>query len=205
VSRCHHYGLLLVSMLRAKRIPARLRGGFGAYFNPPRYEDHWIAEYWDENRQRWVLADVQLDAVWLGRLGMAHDPLDLPRDQFVVAADAWEQCQAGKADPSLFGISFIDLRGVWFIAGSLMRDVAALNKAEMLPWDVWGAQPSSDASLGRGERVFFDRLAVLARSPDAAFDDLRKLYEGDERVRVPQFVFNAVRQRHEAVGSPEGA
>ena len=30
-----------------------------------------------------------------------------------------------------------DLRGLWFVAGNVMRDFAALNNMEMLPWDVW--------------------------------------------------------------------
>lgn len=204
-SRCHHYSLLFISMLRAKGIPARRRGGFGTYFNAPRYEDHWVAEYWNGQQRRWVLADAQLDKVWLEKLGFKHDPLDLPRDQFVVAADAWRMCRNGEVDASLFGISFADLRGLWFVAGSLMRDVAALNKQEMLPWDVWGAQPASDASFGEDERAFFDRLAALASQPDAAFDELRELYEENESVRVPPLVFNAVLQRNEAVGEPVDA
>ena len=33
-------GVLFLAMLRAKRIPARGRVGFGAYFNPGIFEDH---------------------------------------------------------------------------------------------------------------------------------------------------------------------
>lgn len=59
VGRCHHFALLLVSMLRAGGIPARLRGGFGAWFNAPQFEDHWIAEYWSESQRRWVTPGVR--------------------------------------------------------------------------------------------------------------------------------------------------
>jgi hypothetical protein len=31
-----------------------------------------------------------------------------------------------------------DLRGLWFIAGNVVREVAALDKMEMLPWDQMG-------------------------------------------------------------------
>jgi hypothetical protein len=42
---------------------------------------------------------------------------------------------------------------------------------------------------------------VAARSPDAAFDELRALYRSDERLRVPATVYNAVLKRHEPVAA----
>jgi hypothetical protein len=84
-----------------------------------------------------------------------------------------------------FGI--LDLRGLWFIAGNLVRDVAALNNREMLPWDVWGAMRRQDSEL---DLAFFDRLAIVSLEPDAHVDELRTLYR-DERVSVPATVFNA--------------
>jgi transglutaminase superfamily protein len=56
VGVCHHFMLLLVAMLRAKGVPARARCGFGAYFNPGFFEDHWVCEYWKAADARWVLA-----------------------------------------------------------------------------------------------------------------------------------------------------
>ena len=52
-------------------------------------------------------------------------------------------------------------RGLWFIAEDLVRDVAALNKMEMLPWDVWGAQPKPDEQLDDDHLAFFDKPATL--------------------------------------------
>jgi transglutaminase-like putative cysteine protease len=43
VGVCHHPMLLLVAMLRAQGVPARARSGFGSYFNPGFFEDHWSA------------------------------------------------------------------------------------------------------------------------------------------------------------------
>jgi hypothetical protein len=80
-------------------------------------------------------------------IGNASAALDVPRDRFLVAGDAWLQCRAGQADLSRFGIQFAGLRGLWFVAGSIVRDVAALNGAEMLPWDVWGCQPRPGEQL----------------------------------------------------------
>ncbi|BCH30224.1 hypothetical protein MesoLjLc_21540 [Mesorhizobium sp. L-8-10] len=204
VSRCHHYGLLLVSMLRSKGIPARLRGGFAAYFNAPFFEDHWVAEYWKADEDRWVLADAQLDAVWLARLPGIEKPLDLSSDQFVLAADAWQQCRSGAADATRFGIGFANLRGLWFITGSLVRDLAALEKMEMLPWDVWGVQAGIDAELTPSELAFYDRLAAMMADPDRRFTELRESYDADGGLRVPPLVFNALTDRSEPI-LPDGA
>ena len=199
VGVCHHFALLMTTMLRAKGIPARYRCGFGAFFNPPWFEDHVLCEYWNADEARWVQLDPQLDAVWRGALKFKFDPLDVPRDQFLQSTDAWTLCRDGKADPKKFGIFVGDLRGLWFIAASLIRDVAALAKMEMLPWDCWGIMPHPGQELDAGQLAFFDRLAALTAKPDLSHRELRALCEKDERVRVPKTVFNAVLNRPEAL------
>jgi hypothetical protein len=42
--------------------------------------------------------------------------------------------------------------------------IAALNKMEMLPWDVWGAIPRPNEPFSDSQLAFFDRLAVFTRS-----------------------------------------
>lgn len=202
VGVCHHPMLLLVGFLRAKGIAARGRCGQGAYFNRGWHEDHWLCEYWRQDEQRWVLADPQFDEVWRRNLKISHDVLDVPRDQFLVAADAWKRCRAGDADPATFGIFQGNLRGLWFLAGSLVRDLAALNNVEVLPWDVWGAIPQPNQPLHDDDLAFFDRLADTLTDPDRSFDGLRRLYD-TERLRVPATVFNALRQRREPLRTAE--
>ena len=87
------------------------------------------------------------------------------------------------------------MHGLWFIAGNVIRDLAALNNREMLPWDVWGAMSLTDDGL---DLALFDRLATLTRDPDAHVDELRALYAKDPRLTVPATVFNAVLNRSEA-------
>lgn len=132
VGRCHHFALLLTALLRANCVPARARCGFADYFNPGYREDHWVCEYWNGEQDRWVFVDAQLDAVWRTRCKIDFDILDVPRDRFLCAGEAWFSCRSG-ADPAKFGIDHTGVRGLWFVAGDLIRDVAALNKAEMLP------------------------------------------------------------------------
>ena len=196
VGRCHHFAVLLTAMLRHQGVPARTRCGFGAYFNPGHFEDHWVCEAWRESEQRWVVVDPQLDKVWQDRLGIHDDVLDLPRDQFIVAAEAWTRCRQGAVDPARFGISFAELNGLWYVAGNLVRDLAALNKVEVLPWDVWGCQPQPGNELTSTRLGFFDELASVMRDPDLNLADLRARYD-DDWLRVPGEVFNAVRRQPE--------
>jgi hypothetical protein len=81
----------------------------------------------------------------------------------------------------------------------MVRNVAALNKMEMLPWDICGTMPHPDEPLQADQLTFFDQLAALMCEPDASFEELRKLYEEDDRLRVPATVFNAVLNRPEAI------
>src|SRR5262249_32059076 len=199
VGVCDHFTRCVVAMLRAKRIPARGRYGFGSYFNPGYFEDHSLCEYWNAAQTRWVLVDPQFDEIWLANLKIEHDVLDVPRDRFLIAGDAWAECRSGGADPSRFGIFQGDLRGLWFIVGSLMRDLAALNKMEMLQWDVWGAMPKPGEVLQDGQLAFFDELAALTREPDASVEELRRRYESDDRLRVPAVVYNALLNRSERI------
>jgi hypothetical protein len=198
VGVCHHFALLLVAMLRAKGIPARARWGFGAYFNPPCFEDHVVCETWLAREARWTLVEAQIDEAWQAQPGFDFDILDVSPDRFLVAADAWTRCRAGLNDPSQFGIFAGNLRGQWFIARSLLKDAAALVKQESLPWDVWGAMPHPGEILDHEQLAFFDHLADLTRSPDDSLPELRKLFSNDRRAAIPATVYNAVTERQEA-------
>jgi hypothetical protein len=186
VGVCRHFTLMHVAMLRRQGIAARARCGFGAYFEAGKFLDHWVTEYWNEAERRWVLFDAQIDARQRELFRVAFDPADVPRNQFLVAGLAWQMCRQGKADPGAFGI--LDMYGLWFIAGNVIRDVAALNNKEMLPWDVWGGMAGPDGAL---DVPFIDRLAALSRDPDDHAEALREAYR-DQRVAVPDTVFNAV-------------
>ena len=199
VGICRHYMLLATAIFRHHGVPARGRGGFGAYFNPGKFEDHWVCEYWKADDGRWALLDSQFDDVFVRNLAIEHDIHDVPCDRFLTSPDAWRRCRSGELDADLFGIEFSQLRGLWFIAASLIRDLATLNGCEILPWDVWGAQPAIDAELTEAELDFFDEIALLTADPDANFDAMRRLFREDARLRLPETVFNALLQRQEKV------
>lgn len=188
VGNCRDFTSLLVTMLRRQGIPARARCGFARYFEPNHYEDHWVAEYWQADEQRWVLVDAQMDALQRGVLHLPFDPLGVPRDQFITGGHAWAMCRAGEADPEAFGIH--DMHGLWFIRGNLVRDVAALNKVELLPWDVWGLAylEGGEDALSADDWAALDEMAALSGGDVPDFERLRALYETDERWRVPPVI-----------------
>src|SRR4051794_1970408 len=52
---CRHFTLLHTAFLRHNGIPARVRCGFGHYFDRSKWYDHWITERWEGDR--WVRDD----------------------------------------------------------------------------------------------------------------------------------------------------
>jgi Transglutaminase-like superfamily len=200
-SVCRHFSLMLCSILRAQGVPARPRCGFGAYFTPGKFEDHWVCEYWNAGEKRWILADAQLDAIQRKALNINFNPLDVPRDRFIIAGDAWQMCRTGGADPNKFGLTHVQLSGLWFIAGNVLRDLASLNRMEMLPWDVWGAMDMNDEAITGEKKALLDRVAALTLASDDAFADVRAIYESDDRLRVPPVVFNVLRNAPEKIAS----
>jgi hypothetical protein len=201
-SVCRHFSLMLSAMLREQGIPARPRCGFGAYFNQGKFEDHWVCEYWNAGQARWILVDAQLDSVQRKAFGIDLNPLDVPRDRFIIAGDAWQMCRSGRAEPNNFGLSMIPgLRGFWFIAGNVVRDFASLNRMEMLPWDVWGLMEMKDDALTDESKVLLDKVAPLTLAGDEAFPAIREIYESEGRLRVPPVVFNVDRNAPEPIES----
>ncbi|MBK9970530.1 MAG: transglutaminase domain-containing protein [Acidimicrobiaceae bacterium] len=198
--RCNTYTLLTVALLRAAGVPARSRCGFGAYFVQGFYEDHWVAEYWDPEERRWTMVDAQLDDTWQRTIGMnASIPATVGPEQFLTAGHAWQAWRAGQLDADRCGLTSIDEHGAFWIAGNLRLDLAALNKVEMLPWDVWGLgweppeQPTSEMLAS------FDAIAALTIDPDHGLDDLLDRYESDPSFRMNGTVFSVALGEHQQV------
>jgi hypothetical protein len=189
VGNCRDFSLLLTTMLRYQGTPARARCGFGTYFVPGRYEDHWVCEVWSQAQQRWVMVDAQLDQLQQQALGIDFDPLDIPPGKFLTGGQAWQMARRGEVDPELFGI--FDMHGLWFIAGDLVRDVLALNKVEILPWDHGWGLLGDDAEAGpEPERSeCYDRLAELSLPGQEDFAALHALYESEPRLKPPASYF----------------
>ena len=122
----------------------------------------------------------------------------MPRDRFIIAGDAWQNAAPAAPRP-IASASPINLSGIWFIAGNVVRDLASLNRMEMLPWDVWGMMEMDDAGLTEERKALLDRVAALTLAGDDAFPKIREIYESDDRLKVPPVVFNALRNKPESI------
>jgi hypothetical protein len=186
VGNCRDFSLFLTAILRQQGIPARARCGFGKYFLPDHFEDHWVCEYWNAVQSRWIRVDSQLDALQVKILDIRFDPLDVPSDQFITGGQAWQMCREGRANPDQFGI--FDMHGWWFIWGNVIRDFLALNKIEILPWD-WGwgflTNNLNDPLPVESELPKFDDIAGISAYPDIQFQELRFLFNHEPRFHPP--------------------
>ncbi|WP_425244937.1 transglutaminase-like domain-containing protein [Streptomyces sp. NEAU-NA10] len=190
VGTCRDYSLLLCSLLRATGTPARIRGGYGTYFVDGFHDDHWVTEYQLPDGS-WRLADAQVHADFYD---VPFDPLDVPRDRFVVAGQAWRACRDGSADPATFGVwAAPRLRGRWLVLNSVLLDLAARNGTEPLPWDGWGLSPvdrhdslTEDDVDALGE----DDLALVdAAAAAGTREEIRRLC-ADPRLAVPREILS---------------
>ena len=187
---CRHFTLLHTALLRDQGVPARVRCGFGGYFDPadpPKWYDHWITERWEADAAgdaaggRWVRDDPQIDDLQAAATGIGFDPHDQPAGPFLTGAEAWTAARAGDVDPDRFGI--FDMWGLSFIGGNVLHDLACLNKVELLPWDDgWGLLQGPHAPVPDDAAVLLDEVAALVLTDDV--DAIRERYASDDRLRV---------------------
>jgi hypothetical protein len=192
VGTCRHYAVLAASIFRHHGIPARVRVGFARYFVPGFHEDHWVCEYQDE--RGWRLVDAELGEDVVAKMfGIDFSPTDVPRDRFLTAGEVWRGLRRREIDDATCGVSFIPaVRGAWFVGGSILRDLAALNGRELLPWDYWGLarelRPGTNIPPSSVARL--DEVADVLAGSAPAWEALRALYEGGEDLRVPATVLS---------------
>jgi hypothetical protein len=178
VGTCRHFAVLSCALLRHRGFPARVRCGFATYFQPGQGLDHWVTEYQDPGTAQWVRIDTEI----LG--GTVLDrPEHLTDGEFLSGGEAWQAFRRGELDASQFGVYGTENWGPAEIQGNSVRDLAALNKIETLPWDEWGRM--TDAYAGKTGADYDELLDTLAST--CAADDsaaIAALYAHDD-LRVP--------------------
>jgi hypothetical protein len=186
VSTCRDYSVLYAALLRGAGQPARARCGFGGYFEAGKWCDHWITERWTGDR--WAREDAQIDDVQRAMLRLDFDPADQPLGEFLTGGEAWQRCRRDGDDPKRYGI--FDMWGLNFIAGDFIRDVASLNKVELLPWDCWGPMGDPNGEPQPADAAMFDDVAELAAAADLG--PLRERYEDDAAFTVPPVIISFI-------------
>jgi hypothetical protein len=183
---CRDFTVLLCAMLREVGIPARARAGFAGYFTDGFFDDHWVVAVWNDDRG-WHLIDAQIASAPKGTYTYTDidvDPLDVPRDAFLVGGQAWQECRTGSRDLDRIGTSAAGLTGMWEVQGNVVRDLAALNRVETLPWDSWGLIPVHYDQLESADITLLDDIAAVSAAggpPQQAAD----AYRSDPRLPAP--------------------
>lgn len=194
IGNCRDLSLLLCAMLRHQGVPARLRVGFDT-MDPAHHHDHQIVEYWRADEGRWARADLWMDQIvyqkdllpspargWVENNDL-HTLDHLP-GQFVTGGEAWQDCRAG-GDAMTYGIEG-DLWGLWFVRDNLQRDLVALNRIEMLPWDCWGIVTNDRHDAYSSEELArLDAMAALTVAADEHLDEIIALYARTPGLHVP--------------------
>ncbi|MBT7617955.1 MAG: transglutaminase domain-containing protein [Calditrichaeota bacterium] len=181
VGCCRDFSTLLCSLARSVGIPSRIRVGFANYFIPGFNVDHVIVEYWDSG---WKLVDPEISDKHIDFYNIEFNPLDVPRNKFLVAGKAWQMCKDG-ADSNNFGVDpEMDIRGDWFVRHKLIQDLAAVNKKEILLWDCWGMMLKDEISAE--EEELLNRVAELTQT--GSIEELNSVFLENDNLRLPRVV-----------------
>lgn len=183
LGNCRHFATLSCALFRHRGIPTRVRAGFAAYFLPDTWTDHWIIEYRRPSEDRWVRVDPQYSDAWLEKLHPNQTSESLAQTMYLSGCEAWQRCRSGELDPDRFNMGG-DNWGIGEVRGSVLYDLAALNKIEVLPWDTWGqmeAAYQSKTDVTYDELLDHTSFVVLEGDVDA----VRALYDSNDNLRVP--------------------
>lgn len=177
---CRFVSILMATILKSKGIPARVRSGNAPYFEEAQSDDHWINQYWSNEKGRWVTIDVD------GSLSLneSFDPYDMPEGKFDFPAKAWLDIRAGKVKPDYF-YNAGGFRGAMIVAWSLFYDFHSLMNDENiymhLPEPV---RVHEFPKLTEEQLKEIDDLAELMLDPDANFDKLKEIYDTKKEWRL---------------------
>lgn len=183
-AHCMNFAVLLTALLHHQGVPARVRSGF--VMTGEEHYNHWITEYWRDEENRWVRVDPQLGPEQRRAAGVTYDAHDLQPGQFQTATEVWARCRGGESGAVRYGWDWSQpqAHGWPYLRGQVVHDLAAVHGVDSFPssdrWGLIGAAGVTQADL-----ALLDRAAALANLGNAAFGELRALYEGDPRLRAP--------------------
>jgi hypothetical protein len=192
VGCCRDATVFFLALARHKGIPARARVGFAAYIRPGWLIDHVVAEVWDVAEGRWRLVDPEMDGGWTPQVGGQQVSwLDLAPDQFVTGPRAWRAARDGSSDAGRYVVApeldIPGLRGWPYLAHNAIHDLAALNKIEMLLWDIWGMELGHDVEVPQPDVAMLDEVCAVTADADVSPGVLAELGQRPE-LRVPPTV-----------------
>ena len=187
---CRGEAILLAATLKAKGYSARVRSGFAPYI---KYDgvsyDHWITEYYDEIKQRWVLVDADEHCP---DHEIGFDLNDIPRNKFIFGAEAYLGMRTGKykteeiyyaSDPATLGLK-ASIRGLFYDFHSLMNDeIIFLHLPKYIQ--------DKNFELSEEEYIELDNLSKLLLEPDKNFDKILDIWNNKSKFRIMSGALNS--------------
>ena len=186
---CRGEAILLAATLKAKGYSARVRSGFAPYieYDGVNY-DHWITEYFDEIKNRWILVDADEHCP---NHRMGFDLNDIPRDKFIFGAEAYLGMRNNKykaeeiyysSNPPTLGLK-ASLRGLFYDFHVLMNDeIIFLHLPKYIQ--------DKKFELTEEEYKELDELAILLVNPDNHFDELQSIWNHETKYRIMSGALN---------------
>ena len=186
---CRGQAILLAATLKAKGYSARVRSGFSPYikYDGVNY-DHWITEYFDENKNRWILVDADEHCP---DHEMGFDLNDIPRDKFIFGAEAYLGMRNKKykaeeiyysSNPATLGLK-ASIRCLFYDFHSLMNDeIIFLHLPKYIQ--------EKNFELSEEEYIELDKLAELLLDPDKNFNELKYIWKNKLLFRIMSGAFN---------------
>lgn len=185
---CRETSILLIAILKSKNIPARARCGFTHSVSEiDGAGDHWIVEYFDESCKRWVLVDPTMcyDQETLDYFEIDYSLIDMPRDKFIFAADAYLNLRSGKhKKEDIYCFSNPKTFGIKAAISELFYDFHSLMNNEILFCQGPKYLKDNNYELTAFEYIELDELAKLMQDPDKNFDKLTYIWENNEKFRI---------------------
>lgn len=182
---CRFVSILMVSLLKIKGIPSRVRSGFAPYFDVTGLPkgtsvDHWISQYWDKKNLKWVTIDVDgsfEDYIPFDRYNMPDNVFDFP-------ARAWLDVRKGIIPENHF-YNAGGFYGLVTIAWSLFYDYHSLMNDEI----IYFHHPEitilkNFQNITENDLKNIDELAKLMIDPDKNFNQLQKIWESNKKFRL---------------------
>lgn len=184
---CRGEAILLAATLKAKGYSARVRSGFAPYI---KYDDvaydHWITEYFDKKKDKWVLVDADEHCFNKG-----IDVNDIPRKEFVFGAEAYLGMRNGKyKTEELYYASIPPTLGLKASLRALFYDFHCLMNDEIIFLHLPKYIQDKKFELNKEEYKELDNLATLLLKPEDNFEELLNIWNTQIKFRIMSGALN---------------
>ncbi len=181
---CRGQALLLVAILKAKGIPARVRSGFAEYpSNDGTYWDHWVTEYYNIEKNRWMLVDADCccnDCI-------DFDIYNIPENKFLTAPKVWIEVREKGVEYLKLGHAYYgkgEEKLMEILTTSLFYDFHCLMNDEIIYLHYPKYLKDKNFKLTSIDLKEIDELAKLMLNPDKNFKLLYDIWNNKSKFRI---------------------